>query len=295
MDLLEKGLTAGTRLRVTYVEVTMAAKALEARHLCGPVAAAALAEGLAGVALLSADAATADEAWMLRVNASGPIGGMLVEGTGAGYLRGFTNRKILPGLDEQQPVETAAAWGDSGSIQIVSTLPGRVLNQAVLNVNPPQIRPALARYFNHSVQIPTGCCIRVVADDGGVLSARGLLVQKMVDSDTDAFIAVLEEMESERMGSLLSARVQPKGIAGVLGHLPGFAGMENRENRELCFRCRCSKERVLKVLGTLEADELEALIRNHEPQDVTCHMCGQGYRANEDDLQAVLAAARRRD
>ncbi len=232
---------------------------------------------------------------MLRVTASGPIGGMLVEGTGSGYLRGFTNRKILPDLDERQPIDTAPAWGDSGSVQIVSTLPGRVLSQAVLQVNPLQIRLALARYFNQSVQIPTGCCVRVVADDGGVLSARGLLVQKMVDSDTDAFVQLLEEMETDRLGGVLAARVLPDGIAGALAQVPGGGGLRVHERRELSFHCRCSKERVLRVLSTLDEAELQVLIDNHQAQDVTCHMCGQSYRAEEADLQSVLDAARKRD
>ncbi len=293
MDRLEKGITAETRIRVTVADCTMAAKALEARHLSGPVAAQALAEGLVGVALLSADAATDDEAWMLRVHAKGPLEGLLVEATGAGHLRGFTNRKILPGLDEREPVDTEEAWGPSGSVQIVSTRPGRILNQAVLQVNPPHIHTVLARYFTSSMQIPTGCAIVVRADDGGVLSARGLLAQKMPDSDTDAFIEVLEAMEEKRVEACLATRSVPENLEPVLAVLPGMAGWKVREQRPLAFRCRCTKERVLRVLTTLEDAELEEMIGQQKVQDVTCHMCGENYRAHVEDLKAVLAANRK--
>lgn len=291
MDRLIKGLTESSRVRVTVVDVTVAAKALEARHLCGPVAAAVLAEGVVGVALLSADAATPEEAWMLRLNVSGPIGGLLVEATGAGMLRGFTTRKTLDALDGLLPVASAPALGDTGSVQIVSTLPGRILSQAVLHVSPPQLRFVMARYWNHSQQIPTGCSIHVVADDGGLLTARGLLVQRMEDSDQDAFIGILEALEAGREKDFMLQRVwsedPAKAIAAALGTGPIRVG----EQRPLAFGCRCSKEKTLGVLGTMSLDELDELISGGNSQDVTCHMCGQTYTASVDDLVHVRALA----
>ena len=111
-DKLEKAIAGGTRIRFAFAELTMLAKALEARHLCGPVAGAALGEALVGAALLSLDASQDDEALMLRMNVSGPLGGVLVEATGEGALRGFTNRKVIDELDGQQPVDTTEAWGN---------------------------------------------------------------------------------------------------------------------------------------------------------------------------------------
>ncbi len=94
MDARIKFFSNQARIRFTLAKVTMAAKALEARHLCGPTASLALAEGLAAVALMSQDTGTPDEAVLLRLSVSGPIGGVTVEATGAGTLRGYTNTKL---------------------------------------------------------------------------------------------------------------------------------------------------------------------------------------------------------
>ena len=288
MDRMIKGITERSRIRITLVDVTMTAKALEARHLSGPVAGAVLAESLAAVALLASDAGHEEEAWMVRMNTSGPIGGVLVEATGAGRLRGFTNRKTLDHLDGMLPVKTSDALGDSGSVQVVSTLPGRIVSQAVLNVNPPQIRYVLGRYYNHSMQVPTGCNIWVVADDGGLHSARALLVQRMEDSDQDAFIALLDGLDKGCLDACMHERVWPQDIMTSLQDIWDCDAIVVREQKPLCFGCRCNKEKVLGVLVSLSKDELEAMIRAGESQDVTCHMCGHSYVANPDDLRTVL-------
>ncbi len=287
MDRLEKAISPGSKIRFAFAETTVAVKALEARHLCGPVAAMALGEAVTTVALLALDAAEADEAVLLRMNVSGPLGGVLAEATGCGGLRGFTNCKVINDLDTRLPIDTTTAWGDSGSVQIVTSRPGRILNQAVFNVNPPRLNYVLARHFNHSMQIPTACAIHVEAGSGGLISARGLLAQRMTDSDANTFVRVLESFED---GSVTACLAEPPPHAGIQGfaRLLDLPDLAVRETRPLMFRCRCSRERTLKVLGTLSPEELRERIDQNQGQDVTCHMCGQTYCATPQDLRALL-------
>jgi molecular chaperone Hsp33 len=285
MDKLIKAMAPETKIRIASVDVTMTAKALEARHLAGPTAAMALAEGIAAVALLSMDAAGDDEAMMLRVTANGPIGGMMVESMGDGGLRGFTNTKVLNEFDVLDAISTEGAWGTSGSIQILTSLPGKILNQAALNVNPPNMKFVLARYFNHSMQVPTACEIFVRADSGGIIEARGILVQRMEDSDQEAFVRVLESFEGGTVREQLSKTSDCEAFKDVFG----LSDIETRDTRELMFKCRCTKPRTLAVLKTLTRDEVEKLIASGESQVVTCHMCGDNHMAATDDLRAILA------
>lgn len=293
MDRIEKAVAPSVCIRFAFTELTMASKALEARHLCGPTAAMALAEGLAGAALLSVDAGSGDESFMLRVNASGPIGGLLAEATGMGGLRGFTHRKVLDELDTRDEIETTEAWGRSGFAQIVTSIPGKILNQAVMNVNPPLINYVLARYFNHSLQVPTGCAIRVTADSGGLISARGLLAQRMEDSDPQAFVRVLEQFENSRVKTQLAGDGSSAAIGiSAFRDIFGLADLRVHETRPLMFACRCSRERMLNVLETLSVREIEALVAAESEQGITCHMCGKTYTATVTDMRSVLVRLR---
>ena len=284
MDQLIKALSPTTNIRFASVEATMAAKALEARHLSGPTASLALAEGLVAVALLSLDVANEDEAVMLRTNVAGPIGGMMVEAMGDGGLRGFTNTKILNDLDGLDSIRTDDALGRSGSVQVVTSTPGKILNQASLNVNPPRMNYVVARYFNHSMQVPTACEVCAKADSGGIISARGFLAQRMEDSDREAFVRVLEQFEEGAVRERLSLTSD----CAAFGETYGLSDVAVRETRPLMFNCRCTRERTLAVLKTLSRAELEALIARGENQHITCHMCGDSYAATVDDLRSAL-------
>jgi len=290
MDKLEKAIAGASKIRFTAVETTVVSKALEARHLCGPVAGAALAEMLTVAALLSSDAASEDESVMLRMSVSGALGGALVEVTGAGCMRGFTNRKTIDDLDGLLPVDTTPAWGASGAAQVVTSLPGKILNQAVLHVNPPLPRVVAARYFNQSMQVPTACAIAVTAGSGGMISARGLLAQRMVDSDVPAFVHVLECFEDGRVQARLLEQGghHPIGVV-AFRELFMLPDIEVHEMRPLMFQCRCSRERMIAVLETLSREELEAQVAANQPQDITCHMCGNTCSVSVAEMRKVLA------
>ena len=286
MDKLIKAFSEKSRIRFTAVDVTQSAKALEARHLAGPTAAMALAEGLVGVAMLSQDAAGDDEATLLRLNASGPIGGLTVEAMGDGGLRGYTNVKILNDLDGREEINTDEAWGESGAVVVQTSVPGRLLNQAQLRVSPLKIKFVLARCFNQSLQVPTACEIRVRATSGGVLSARGVLAQRMADTDMPAFVNVLEKFEDGSVGRSLEDGVDD------WRQLFGLPDIEERETRDLFFKCRCSRERTLAALKTLAPEELDAMAAKGEPQAVVCHMCGETYYAAPEDIRRIADGIR---
>jgi molecular chaperone Hsp33 len=143
----------------------------------------------------------------------------------------------------------------------------------------------LARYLNSSVQIPTAVDVRVQADSGGLISARGLMAQRMVDTPVEAFLPILEQFEAGTIGQRLEKVLTPEGLSETLG-LPR---LQVGETRPLRFQCRCTHERTLRVLHTLSPEELAAILNGEKQQAVTCHMCGQTYTASETDLQSILA------
>lgn len=288
MDSLSKGLSPSARIRFCLADVTVAAKALEARHLSGPTASAAMAEGLLAAALISPDATRPDETVLVRVRASGPLKGLVAEATGAGHLRGFTHIKILNDLDGAAEIQTAPAWGEDGVFETLTSIPGKVLNRVSLNVVPFRMQQALARYFNFSAQIPTGVHFTVRADSGGILHARGLIVQKMPDSDSGAFASILERMEDPTVHGLLQNSSDKDCVASALQ----CPDLEWRETRTLQFQCRCSQEKILSVLKTLDATEIEDLITRGKGQEVVCHMCGKNYTASTADLRRILDTRR---
>lgn len=287
MDMLIKALSPATKIRVTCADVTLAAKALEARHLAGPTAGAALAEGLVAAALLTADCEP-DEAVTLQIKASGPLKGLVADARGTGDLRGYTHVKVMNDLDGRTEISAAAAFGESGGAHITRTLPGRILSQAPLRLTPPTPRLALARYLNLSLQVPAGAEIAVRSSPGGLVHARGLLAERMPDGSPDAFARVLERFESGAIRDGLGERLEP----GRLAALTGLSDLAVRETRPLRFHCPCSPERVQAMLEALPAVELAGMAATGEAQSVVCHMCG---RTHEVPAAVFAELARKRE
>jgi molecular chaperone Hsp33 len=272
MDRLVKFLSPRTKIRITVVEVTQTAKTLEARHLCGPVAGRVLSEGLAAVSLLSADCPV-EEAVLLQVRVDGPLRGLVVEATGEGHLRGYTNEKVLDEWDGVQPVVSGSGLGTSGTALIQRSLPGTLLGQTPMAFTPPEFKILLARYYNRSLQVPAGVEMAVLSDSGGVLSARALVAERMPDAAQADFVPVLEFLQDGRVKALLDKEMSAEGLRTATG----LDDLEERGVRDLRFQCRCSRDKAVASFSSLSITEIDDVVREGKSQHVVCHMCGADY------------------
>lgn len=255
------------RTRVVAADVTAAARDLASNHLAGPVAASALAEGLAAVSLLSADLGTPQEAVTFQLSTDGPIGSVLVEATFEGTLRGYTARKILNELDGKSPADMDAAFGAMGVCNVMVSLPGRILSQSGARVPNPRPGRALEAYYLAAAQREVSVAVSVEAGaDGGIAVARGVLLERMPGSDP------AEYEELRRAG----------GMDGIFA-----AAASVRDSRRLRFACRCSHEKALATLRALPADERGELVARGKPVDIYCHMCGKCHVIGQQELAGL--------
>lgn len=285
MDQLTHAVSESARLRVSVVDCTVSAKALEARHLCGPTAAGALGEALAAVALLSQDAGPS-EAFSLKLDVTGPLRGLLVEATGAGDLRGYTDVKVLNELDGAEPIDIASALGDCGTACLLRSTPTAVLNRATWSLRPARIRTTAARYLNQSMQIPAAVELVAQVTAGGLLHVRGAMVEKMPDGGTDGFVPVLERFHDGTVAAALHEQAELDRLAAAMG----VSDLDRRWLRRLRFHCRCTPEKAAAAVSSLPVEDLRDMAGRGAPCDVTCHMCGATHTVPLHAVRAALAA-----
>jgi len=106
----------------------------------------------------------------------------------------------------------------------------------------------------------------------------------MPDGESASFVPVLERFEDGSVSGVLAERPSIELLEKTLG-LPDLTV---REERPLAFRCRCSRERAPASLTALSKEELEAMIAATSPRSVTCHMCGEDYAFQPDELWDIL-------
>ena len=242
------------KVSVTVADVTAAANALVQGHLSGPTSARFLAEALAAAALFGAETSERDEVVSLQMKCSGPLGGLNVECTAAGTLRGYTERKVLDDFDGLGKADPRKVVGDA-KWQVTRSVPGRIVSQG--------IAASLDGYLAGSLQ--RRATIRVeaeVGDDCTVASARGVLVEDLPDA--------VGGLVSCRLQDLKSIFVSPRRILGELG----LKCAELKRTTPLSFACRCSQERAEAIVAALPEAERAALPK---PATIVCHMCGHVF------------------
>lgn len=254
----EEWYAAEQKVAVTLVDVTAAAQALARGHLAGPTAAHFLTEALAAVALLGAETSQDGETVILQTKCSGPLGGLTVECTREGTLRGYTEKKILDAFDGLGRPDPKLVLGDT-QVQVTRSVPGRILSQGISR--------SLDGYLAGSLQRKAVIVTEVaVNDEVEILEARGILIEALPDAPGDS-MAYLSAFDGRR---------QPAGRLATASRTilekMGLGRAELRRTTPLAFACRCSPERAVTMLQALSDKEKQAL---PPTLDITCHMCGR--------------------
>jgi len=278
-DRLVEARFPSANLALAYADATSAARELEERHLSGPAASRALAEALVAAALLSAEASEPAEAVSFRLAGNGAVGDVFAEATGAGTLRGYTKVKLLDALDGRDaPPTDAELFGTRGAVQVMRSLPGRILATGQAAVPTPSVAHALAAYHAVSLQRRTAVLLAArIGPDHRVAFARGVTVERMPDGDVRAFVAVLEalnELSREAGEALLAETPSLRALCDAL-RLPAEGVFTDL--RPLAFGCRCSREKVAETLAALPEADRAALAAEGKPVTVHCHLCGKAY------------------
>lgn len=279
------------KLRLVQVEVTDSARELERSHLCGPTAGLIQAEALAGVALLGSDLTEPNETVTLGMRVSGPLGGLLVEFASEGSLRGYTQVKVMNDLDAAEELDTSTALGETAEVQIIRSLPGKILSSASIEVTPASVSRSVEAYYKQSLQRHVWVQTSALAFGAFIDSARGLLVECLPDGDQATFRRI-EELFTD--GTILDSL----DAAASLETLCATMGLEDciiEEVYPLCFACRCSVDRVQGMVSGLPTAELQSVLEKAETVQIFCHMCGKGYRIEPDFVRQVLEARGKED
>lgn len=272
-----EALDPATKLAVVLCDCTTAAGELARAHLSGQTASTYLAQALAGVSLLGAETSRPDETVTFRLDCPGPLEGFLVEATTAGTLRGYTKKKILNDFDGLGAPKDAAVVGDTGTFEIIRSIPGAILGSGTVAVSFAKkgvsaVAQGLDEFFTLSLQRRVRTAVVSAAGDDGVpVYARGLLVECPPDGDVEAFARVAEAFAS---GSIAKALATGMAAPRTLLKKLGLTQAEIRRTAPLSFACRCSAERAREMLAALPAEERATLPASI---DITCHMCGRTW------------------
>jgi molecular chaperone Hsp33 len=156
-------------------------------------------------------------------------------------------------------------------------------------------------YFRQSEQLPTGIKIvarRSVTDGTPHWHGAALMVQQMPEFDAGRVDVDQEQREDDwrkaviLMASATEAEMLDPDLSGpnLLYRLFHLERPRQFERRPFMARCRCSRERIDRVLRSIRRDELDDLRDKSGKVAVKCEFCSTEYAYDDADLDRIYAS-----
>ncbi|MBP6469652.1 MAG: Hsp33 family molecular chaperone HslO [Chloroflexi bacterium] len=257
------------------------------RHEAAPTAAAALARGLTGGALMGATLKIGQRI-AIKLEGDGPLEKLLVESDAYGRIRGYVGNPQLdlPPVNGGQNV--SGAVGDIGFLTVVRDLKLKEPVESVVPLQTGTVDADLTFFLNQSEQVLSAVEIGALMDEAGQLTAvAGFLFQALPPYEEKTIQDMIARMtDLPPIEKLLQEGDQPEDLLALI-----FTGMayEVLEKRPLLYHCNCSQERSEQALINLGRAGLEELLTTEGEAVVNCHFCGNTYLFAADDLEMILA------
>ena len=219
----------------------------------------------------------------IHLRNAGALRLLFAECTHDGQLRGIARMKDADG---QRGVDLGDA--EAQLAITIENAKAQTRYQGLVEVESGPLSNAFERYFERSEQLPT----RIVLAVGEGVCA-GIFVQKIADDSQDGQPADADAWN--RTGHLLAtlshAELLDLPVETLLLRLFHDEGVVLQPGKPLRFQCRCSRDRVLKMMRALGAAEATAALDDQGRASVTCEFCDRSYEVDRVDIAALFAAS----
>jgi molecular chaperone Hsp33 len=279
-DHLIRGVGRNSTLRVAAVVTTGVATEAAQRHGLSPSATCAVGRALTS-GLLLATMTKGGERVTVQLVGDGPIRPITVDATD-GDVRGYAANPVVPGT-----LKVAETLGRRGVVNVLRDLGLRERYQGQISLVTGEIDEDLEAYLRTSEQVPSALGCEVILDEAGaVLAAGGVLVQSLPEGDPDSVREVQHAMRTGLLRELLNSGVtSPVELARKVTGLDDFEVLG--QDRPVQFHCRCSRDRIESMLGLLSSVDLDEMIADDKPAEITCNFCNTVYRVERGELERI--------
>jgi len=281
-DVLVKATVPG--IRAFSAVTTNLVEDARQKHNCYPTAIAALGRTMTGALLLAANLKT-EESITIRVTGDGPLEEIVVDADNHGNVRGYVNNPQTHLPLKEDKLDVGGAVG-TGYIHVTRFTGLKAPFTGSIDLVSGEIAEDIAQYLLCSEQTPSTIILGVkVLPDLTVSAAGGLFIQALPDAGEE----IIEKIENNisqlpSITAMLEEGLDAQGmIEKVFAGLPILYGGTTPLN----FQCRCSRERVEKMLISLGEEELKKLI-DDEKAEIKCHFCSQFYHFDRSELESLL-------
>jgi molecular chaperone Hsp33 len=251
------------------------------------------------LAIVLAGALKYDGVFTLQTKSDGPVRLLVADVSTEGAVRGYAQY-------DRERLEAAASLGRPGKSPSVPDLIGSGYiaftvdqgehterYQGIVELAGATLAECAQHYFRQSEQIQAGIKLSVACSgENGAWRAGGLMLQRvppeggyrvLPDDVEDGWRRAMVLMSSATPAELVDPQLSPRRLLFRLFHEDG---VRVYDTHPLEARCRCSRERIERILRALPADEIDDM-RKEGVATVTCEFCNTRYSFDDADLDRI--------
>jgi molecular chaperone Hsp33 len=227
----------------------------------------------------------------LQLQGDGPVHLMLAQCTSGLGVRGLARHR--EGLYTGSGADGIVDLIGAGNLTVtLETDDGAQRYQGIVPIAGQRLAESLQVYFGNSEQLPTRLWLH--ADASG---ASGMLLQKLPAADAPGAHAVdpASVDDAWRRVQLLGETLTPEELqtladAEILRRLFNEDDVRLFEPAPVYFRCRCSRERVSRMLQGLGGVETRSILAERGEVEVRCDFCNRAYVFDAVDVVQLFNA-----
>lgn len=287
-DQFIKAITKNNDFRAFAVNGTNLVREAAQTHDTTRIASVVLGRGLLASTLMAQAVLKGKERLSIQLNGRGPIGNVVVEADAKGSVRGYvTNPQLDVILNDAGQLDVAQAVGHNGVLQVTKFAPyaNPYIGQSQLVSG--EIGDDFTYYLAQSEQIPSAIGVSVyMNEDDTVGVAGGFLVQALPGA-TDASIDQLEKALANMrpLSDMLSDGYTPLDI---LEEIFGKGEVNILQTAGVGLAAEPPKSAYAKMLATLPAEEIKAMIDEDDGAEVVGKFSGKRYFFTATELREIL-------
>jgi molecular chaperone Hsp33 len=277
-------------VRGRLVRLGPLADALLSRHDYQPAIAQLSGEAMALTAGLSA-ALKFEGSFSLQAKGDGPVSLFLADCTNAGALRGYAkaNPERLAGLEA---LDAATLLGKGYLAFTCDQGPDMDRYQGIVAIEGETLTDMTGEYFRNSEQLDTYVKLACAETPNG-WRASALLMERVAGAGwLDQQMDQEQQQEAWQTATILARTISNEELLDdtlsgeqLLHRLFHAEGLRLDRPKPLSYGCRCSRERLLNVLGGFSTDDLDHMA-DAGTITMTCEFCNYDFRFDRNALPA---------
>ncbi len=230
-----------------------------------------------------------DGSFSLQARGDGPVPTILADVTNGGDVRAYAETR--PGAEAAEARLDALMGSGYLAVTVDQSAVGGQSYQGIVELEGSTLADCMLTYFRRSEQVPTGMRLGLERSPDG-WRGGALVIQKLPEADPHG-VGAAEAQEDWQRTMLLLATLTDEELADptlsddrLLFHLFHEEGVRVFQRHAIAVGCRCSRQRIDKMLQTFSAADLDEMADDATGEiGVTCHFCNKTFTVDRDDYR----------